>query len=144
MKRKYLWLIVALYVCFIWSNSFQNGEVSGGLSEQVTQILLSLLARLGVTVGDFDLAHHAVRKLAHFSEFLLLGLLVCYANRKQPLFPRNSQALAVFLAVPLLDEGLQLLVPGRAGVLTDVLIDTAGYLSGWLISGLFRKNGGHL
>ena len=28
--------------------------------------------------------------------------------------------------------------------ITDVLIDTAGYLTGWLVSGIKKKNGGHL
>lgn len=144
MKRKYLWLIVALYVFFIWSNSLQNGEVSGSLSEQVTRLIVSLLENVGITVKDFGLAHHVVRKLAHFSEFMLLGILVSFANRTQPLFSTDRQALVLFMLVPLLDEGIQLFIPGRAGVITDVLIDTAGYLTGWLVSGIKKKNGGHL
>ena len=144
MKRKYLWLIVALYVLFICSNSLQSGEVSGGISEQVTRIIVSLLGHVGIMVRNFDLAHLIVRKLAHFSEFALLGILVCFANRKQPLFSNDLYALALFLLVPLLDEGIQLFVPGRAGVMTDVLIDTSGYLTGWLVSGIKKNNGGHL
>ena len=144
MKRKYLWLIVALYVFFIWSNSLQNGEVSGSLSEQVTRLIVSLLENVGITVKDFGLAHHVVRKLAHFSEFMLLGILVSFANRTQPLFSTDRKALVLFMLVPLLDEGIQLFVPGRAGVMTDVLIDTSGYLTGWLVSGIKKNNGGHL
>ena len=74
---------------------------------------------------------YLLRKLAHFSEYLLLGLLL-YALLRRKFSPAVSALLAVMLAAgfALTDEWHQLSVPGRDGNLRDVLIDTAGAFTG--------------
>ena len=69
--------------------------------------------------------------LAHFSEYLLLGLLL-YTLLRRKFSPAVSALLAVMLAAgfSLTDEWHQLSVPGRDGNLRDVLIDTAGAFTG--------------
>lgn len=102
------------------------GSVPGvlGLIETELPGFYALLARWGRP-------EYLLRKLAHFSEYLLLGLLL-YALLRRKFSPAVSALLAVMLAAgfALTDEWHQLSVPGRDGNLRDVLIDTAGAFTG--------------
>ena len=95
-----------------------------GLIETELPGFYALLARWGRP-------EYLLRKLAHFSEYLLLGLLL-YALLRRKFSPAVSALLAVMLAAgfALTDEWHQLSVPGRDGNLRDVLIDTAGAFTG--------------
>lgn len=84
----------------------------------------------------FDSVQYFVRKTAHFTEFALLGfsLRICqesWAGRKRKLNPL-SWAGATGYAV--LDEIHQRTVDGRSGQWQDVLIDSAGVLTGVMIA----------
>lgn len=110
---------------FIFGNSLVPATVSG----EQSGVVLSFLARLFPS-----LTHHFVRKLAHFCEYALLGahlaVLPRISHRPTPvLYP---SALLAGVLVATLDEGVQRLVPGRAGLFSDVLIDSAGVLVGFL------------
>lgn len=125
--RALLWSVSVLGILiFIFSNSLMPAPVSDGESASVFSFVSRLFPFL---------THHLVRKLAHFSEYALLGAAMSFL----PLLFQRRMGLSLALAlafgpvIALLDEGLQRLVPGRAGVLTDVLIDTGGYLCGFLL-----------
>ena len=93
--------------------------------------------------------NHPVRKLAHFAEYLVLGALAINALRlhvgssernpedgatasfRNLLIPALSWAFCILYAAS--DELHQLFVPGRAGLITDVCIDSAGALLGILL-----------
>ena len=79
---------------------------------------------LGTGLGTGDLV---LRKLAHVSEYALLGLLLARATRR----PAVAVALAAAYAVT--DEIHQTFVDDRHGALLDVAIDTAGALVGVLV-----------
>jgi hypothetical protein len=117
---------------FIFSSSAQSGEVSGGISDAVTELVNRGLEGLGLAVRLTGLH---IRKLAHFAEFALLGFLMIPALRTytRRVAAHISWPLCFGLAVPVLDEGLQLLVPGRSGQLTDVLLDSSGSCAGILL-----------
>lgn len=70
---------------------------------------------------------YPVRKAAHMSEYAVLALLIFQAltafDRKKN---RGCMALGITAAYAATDEFHQLFVPGRAGRVTDVLIDSAG------------------
>ena len=73
---------------------------------------------------------------AHFSEYLVLGFITIVALRPRlavPLFPAVLTVI-LWVAVPSVDEFIQLHVPGRAGMVTDVLIDMAGFAVGMVIA----------
>ena len=85
---------------------------------------------------------HPVRKAAHATEYTILGILLYMTSRKSfGMNPKSSFRTAfltgtVYAAT---DEFHQLFVPGRAGMITDVLIDSMGVLFGcFLISALHR------
>ena len=78
---------------------------------------------------------HPVRKTAHFLEYMALGF--CFAgfwfDSKRRIL---TNVILPFIAGALYavsDELHQLLVAGRAGMLTDVLLDSSGVLTGVLL-----------
>jgi len=122
-------------VLFIFSNSAQWGEVSGGRSQAVTQWLSKVMDKLGLS---FSFSEHLVRKLAHFAEYALLGFWLVLTLRvyTRRFLAHISWPLFFGLLVPVLDESFQLLIPGRSGQVLDIVIDFAGVLGG-LCCGLF-------
>lgn len=132
-NKKYVWIIVFLYILFIFSNSLQIGETSSAISGGLTQFLLSILHSFGWNI-PFDTFHHFIRKLAHFSEYAGLGILVVYALRTAPLLTNLKLNYALFwILLPSMDETIQHFVPNRYGCIKDVLIDMSGFLCATLI-----------
>ena len=81
-------------------------------------------AGLGTGLGTWDLV---LRKLAHVSEYAILGFLLARALRR----PGVAVALAAGYAVT--DEVHQTFVEGRHGAPRDVAIDASGALVGVLV-----------
>lgn len=124
MKRRVLTGLIVLNLIFIWGNSAMPGdassEVSGGILECLTGVFPFLAA---------DWAHNLIRKLAHFSEFALLGVLVGWRYRLEK--ERIPPVLACAgLVVACVDETIQIFSPGRGSSLLDVWLDTAGFAAG--------------
>jgi len=78
---------------------------------------------LGTGLGTWDLV---LRKIAHFCEYAVLGLLLVRATRSET---AAAAAGALYAAS---DELHQHFVPGRHAAVRDVAIDTAGVLAGLL------------
>lgn len=132
-KRKaYVWLIVWMVVIFLFS--MQVGEDSSALSGR----LVAVLVWLGIGEGTFIYENLGlvVRKGAHITEYLVLFLLSVNAFRHDVKDRKRLLAAAFFFTVgyAVTDEVHQAFVPGRAGVPTDVLIDSIGPTIGlaWL------------
>ena len=121
LSRWVLWLLL----CFIWGNSLLPGEISGRFSDWVKNILALLLPGEvpGVTTGG-----GLLRKIAHFTEFALLGM--CLTWRCGMLEKRKIMALGFGFGTACVDESIQLFVPGRGPAVRDVLIDTCGVAAG--------------
>lgn len=134
-KLAWPWLIALIVmVCFIWGNSLVPGEGSGNLSQWVVDVIKSALASLGLP--NEWVTNFVVRKTAHFTEYMVLGLIAMQAFRPH----RTTRALPLFatvltlVLVPSLDETIQLFVGGRAGQVADVMLDCAGALTGALLT----------
>ena len=124
-------LCVCLLLCnlvFIWGNSLLPGEVSGQLSDWIKGILEFLFSSSGQedTTGGFLL-----RKLAHFTEFAALGMLLSWLfgmlkrSWRYPLLAGISAAC--------IDETIQMFVPDRGPAIKDVCIDSCGVCTGMLL-----------
>ena len=118
----------ALLICnllFIWGNSLLPASVSGTLSQWLRDLLGSAMGQM---TGQSD---GILRKIAHFTEFGCLGLLLCwrYALKKERKLPWLQPAAWGCLAA-CVDEMLQHFSAGRAPRFTDVILDTAGVLAG--------------
>lgn len=116
--------LLVLNLTFIWGNSLLPGEISGAISDWVKSVLALLLPIAeGGGSGGF-----LVRKLAHFTEFTFLGMVLGWLfamlnKSKIPAFLLGALAACV-------DETIQLFVPGRGPGIRDVCIDSAGVFTG--------------
>ena len=117
---------------FYFSN--QNGDTSHGLSYD---IVLHILKWLSIdpdeTITAMDLCDFVVRKIAHFTEYTVLGIGLCGLMRV--LVKRYWGIAAIVLGAVLasLDEFHQLFIPGRSAMVSDVVIDTCGVVVGSII-----------
>ena len=137
--KKYIPIIICtvLALCwtgFIWSNSAKTGEESGEASSQVYEVVNEVAQSVGI---QEPISERTIRKGAHFTEYMVLGLIVCtdmvFISR---LFQSGSlkiRALSLCLAIPfsaviaLIDEfAIQMNTVGRGPSFTDVLIDISG------------------
>ena len=111
-------------LCFIWGNSLLPGSVSGALSDWVKQLLFAVLPVGPAVPGGGGL----LRKIAHFTEFLTLGLLLTWFFG---MVGRGNQwPLGCGIAAACVDETIQRFVPDRGPSLWDVGIDTCGVIVG--------------
>ena len=144
LYRLLLWAAVLGLMAVIFAFSAQHGAGSEEMTIAAAMPVAELLASMKegadaetvmlmyVIFGTF------LRKLAHLCEYALLGLLLrllCMSYGLQaPWLP-----FAVGTAYAAADEIHQLFVPGRTGMLVDVVIDAIGVLLGIYSLSLIRK-----
>lgn len=140
-KRLLSWMAVAAWMVVIFLFSAQTGQDSGDTSGRILRLAMkliywnfdafspqrqeSLLAVWGVIV----------RKGAHFTEYAVLGALLCNALRTYALSAKLRWLLPVGIGAlyAVTDEIHQYFVPERACRLLDMGIDTAGAFFGTAI-----------
>ena len=118
-----------LWLWFIYSRSLQDAEASDAESGAVLGLLERFLPFLDM---------YLVRKLAHFTEYFILGSLLYLDWR---LLAKGSLWLprAASLLFAASDELLQTRVPGRSGQLSDVLLDFCGIALAVCVLYLFNR-----
>lgn len=120
--------LILLTLCFIWGNSLMPASVSGAFSDWVGTVLSHIFG--GVVRPDTG--HGVLRKLAHGTEYLVLGteltVLLWWMLQK----PWSLLALSGASAA-LIDETIQLFIEGRSGAIRDVWIDLGGFAVGILL-----------
>jgi len=88
----------------------------------VREFLNSVLHSLNLSIV---LSDHFVRKCAHFVEYFVLGTLLFFTVKLY--LSKNSvkifSAVAIGLAVAIVDESIQLFSVGRSAQFSDVLLD---------------------
>ena len=140
--------LVALYFT-IFSFSAQDGKESGNLSHMITEKCINFIDQLsGNQWNDvmkeklITYFEHPIRKLAHFSEYALMGILVFlmlkpWVRIKKVCF-YSIVIIWIFLSASL-DELHQLFVPGRYSSFLDVLLDTFGGDFGVIVISIFFR-----
>lgn len=123
---------LAATVYFIFSNSLEIARESSARSQQVMELLNGLLGRVGLG----PLSEYIVRKLAHFCEFALLGFwfMLCLRVYTRHFVRHVSWPLFFGLLTAVIDETIQLYVPGRVSSVKDVLLDFSGVLAGLFVA----------
>ncbi|MCQ2545920.1 MAG: VanZ family protein [Clostridia bacterium] len=116
-------ILTLMVMAFIYYNSSQDSTASSAASQYVMNWLWS---------HDIYLSAYAVRKLAHFCEFALLGFLLVFALGGKILL-----AALVGVLYAGTDEFHQTFVDGRVGQLLDVGIDGAGVICGMTLAAIF-------
>lgn len=126
------WLAVVLWASVIFL--FSTDRFS---HERTTGFFLPLLGWLfpGARPADLRAIHAVLRKLAHFSEYLVLGVLLYRALPvgRGGALGRAGLALALAAAYAVTDELHQGFVPGRTPSATDFLIDVSGAAAGQVL-----------
>ena len=123
---KYLWFFLAcLLLAAIYYNSSLPLRQSAQLSGWATALAQLLASHLD---------EHHIRKLAHFLEFALLGLLLCrsFSACGVKNFTATGYILFLGLLAAVVDEYIQSFSPGRGSMVKDVLLDFSGVFCAWL------------
>ena len=133
-SRAWLGICIALVLVtlLIWGNSMRTATRSAQQSGSVLAWLTPYLSTLGIQADGF---HNILRKLAHFSEYGLLGVLWATELWLGSHHRKGREAairLGFCMLTAFLDETIQLFVPGRSGEVRDIWIDTSGALLGIL------------
>lgn len=126
-------IALGVLTLLIWGNSMRTATQSAQQSGSILVGLAPWLTALGIEPEGF---HTILRKLAHFSEYGLLGVLWSAELWLGPSARKGRGALErlVFcMLTAFLDETIQLFVPGRSGEIRDIWIDTSGALVGIVV-----------
>jgi len=126
-----------LYICFIFSNSIKSRELSANDSNYILNALNNFLELIHIPIV---LSGLFVRKLAHFTEFFILGLSLSgylIINKK---IERNNFIQISFLSclVAMTDETIQYF-SGRGSMLLDVWLDFSSAVLAIFLIYLFRE-----
>lgn len=137
-------LICTLLMIFSFSN--QNGTQSKGVSTKVTEKILQFSkyyqnADQKNQQQILNRTNAIIRKVAHFSIYTILGLLVMgiMFKTKIPYKRRIYITIIIGILYAILDEFHQSFSPGRTPKITDVYIDTLGIILGILLMSVFEK-----
>ena len=132
MKRWILYIVLGLIVFFIWDNSLQNGGTSDGFSLIFAKWIAPIANKLGF-YGNIWALNRIIRKLAHLTEFTILGGVLYVVLRRYIEYGTVVKTIVVGIVIASLDEFIQLFSLGRSSQLFDVLIDTVGIIIGILV-----------
>ena len=133
MQKKWSWVMTAVafgWCIFIWQFSLRDGSASSQTSGAALKWINGFFENFGIKELFTPLS---IRKTGHFCEFLMLGVLTCAALRLHGFRHFPLVAAGVAFCVGGVDETIQIFVPGRGPSFLDVLLDTAGGITGILL-----------
>ena len=148
-------LTTTLTICamaMIFEFSTQNADRSDHTSGFISNAIISVLYRDYLTQTPekqqeiYDSVQYVVRKIAHFGEYTLLGFLLrlCLESWFGHRMKKRSALLLMAFIIGTLyagtDEWHQLLIDGRSGQWSDVLLDGCGVLFGAFLGYRLIKN----
>ena len=140
LRQIWFWRVLSVlcaagFAVFIFSNSWQTGEISGGRSSRALEICEQVFSWFGLRC---PITEYGIRKTAHFLEFFALGILLSLCLRSfTASWPVRLFGPGFFgLAVPVADEFIQSFISGRGSLVSDVVLDFSGAASGILVTNL--------
>lgn len=157
-RNKKMKIIFACFLCatlawmgFIFMFSAENDTKSTERSDVITDRVAKAVnsnytpeEKEGEFLNLYNVVSHFVRKSAHFLSYTLLGSLTClavgaYRSKETKLIKNAIFSFPICILYASLDEFHQTFVGGRAGRVSDVLLDSTGALVGTLLAFLFCK-----
>ena len=148
MKKIIYLILVIIWMLLIFNFSNQKAYYSTKLSDsfiykticKVYKVFHSNVSeeKLDMIVSDYTVI---VRKLAHFTIYLILGILVLLFIREFKLDFKYTFIIPILICFiyAISDETHQLFVEGRSGELRDIFIDTLGSCIGISLTLLWCK-----
>lgn len=136
--RVFLWTAVIGWMALIFSFSVETAaestETSGGFIEFFMERWIPGFTELSDAeqTAKIESVTYFVRKSAHFCIFAVLGFLTCAALWSCDASVKRAFLFAVVIGAlyAVSDEVHQTFVPGRAGMIRDVILDTSGVVTG--------------
>ncbi len=132
-KIKVVWCILSVaLMALIFFFSHQTADVSSDTSGPLARLLAKILSAIfkGKAYETvLWVCQWIVRKSAHFILFAILG--ICVYKTLNFGTPKSRVVIAILICIlyAISDEIHQIFIPGRAGRISDVLIDGAGSIS---------------
>ena len=148
-KKLFHSILVIIWMFVIFNFSSQNGPKSTNTSDVVTSMVVNVTTSVtNKNVSREEVKKRVedstflVRKMAHFTEYLILGILVLQLLSDYTKI--NKRMLIVSLIICYLysvsDEVHQIFIPGRTAKVLDTFIDGAGSLVGITIYSIYQRN----
>ena len=141
-------ILAVVWMCVIFAFSAQTKEESSAVSEgfsyrmvNTTGLLLHLHLDEEQMREIVNAIEHFVRKGAHMTEYAILAILFYVWLGRLQMSSLRTAGIAAILAVlyACTDEFHQLFVAGRAGMVSDVVVDSAGAILGLALFLFIRK-----
>lgn len=123
MKKKTSLFLLILWMIFIFVMSSFNANESSNQSGMIVSFISNLF-----NISDTKTLSLIIRKGAHFTEFLILGILSINYIIKFKKNIKYSYLMCIMYAIS--DEIHQIFVPGRSFQITDIFIDSVGAIIG--------------
>jgi VanZ family protein len=124
-----LWLVVIA----IESTSYLSAESTSRFLYPILHFLL------GLTLKQFAVWHHYIRKTGHFVGYFILSVLLFRAWKTTLSLPAiwalRWSGIAFFMSamVASLDEWHQTYIPSRTGAISDVMLDSSAALTAQIV-----------
>ena len=136
-KKIFITVVIALWIMLIWGHSMQPATISEHESGRVLYYLGKIFPALLASEDGMVI----VRKAAHITEFLILGILltVAFADKIYGRFNRFTTPALTGIFIAFIDETIQLFVVGRSGEVRDLWFDFGGVVLGTLIALAFSS-----
>lgn len=145
-NHKTVWmslLAVVAVMVFIFIMSAQTQDESSETSGRIVDIFIDVFLPgfdelpIGEQTDKLDVITNVIRKLAHFTEYAVLGIFLAlhFNELKSRLNCKAElwQSTIVGILYAISDEFHQYFVPGRGPGIKDVFIDTLGVFTGFVI-----------
>lgn len=136
MKKIISIISLILWMIIIFSFSSADANKSTGTSDKVITTMIEIKDKITdqeTPISEKEIivknSSFYVRKIAHITEYLILGLLM-FNTLKQFNILNIYYAIILCVLYSCTDEFHQLFINGRSGSFRDVLIDTIGILLG--------------
>ncbi len=144
IKKIILWCLIIINASAIFIFSSQPAEISSDVSGGIVRKIIETLPGIKELPQQekaeiYELIHTAVRKIAHFTLYTLLGIWVFLQSREYNLKNPAVFTVTVCLFYAISDELHQLFSSGRSCELRDMCIDTAGAVFGVLLVIMIEK-----
>ena len=133
--KKFNIIVLILWLILIFGFSQDNGNSSSSKSDEVANITINVISDITGKELNMDMCTFIIRKIAHFTEYMIFGLLVINVIKDYKIIDTKVLIISILLCFiyACSDEIHQLFVSERTGRITDVLIDTAGSFVGVFI-----------
>ena len=136
-------IILLIWLCVIWGHSMQPANISSTESGTALTFINNITGHIGI-----EFTEHFIRKLAHFTEYTICGVLLS-ASFHQLIAPFQKDkaykylhlivSLFCGLLVAMIDETIQLFSYGRSCEVKDVWLDFSGICLGTFMLILFDR-----